>query len=103
MLGVGGRAEVAVGYAERLRATFPDLRPVVEDLFLRSSLLTLDGWGNAALGKRTCVCAAVAGYLMTGQHPADGTTCQPDAWPFATAPGGRQAPRPEVPAGLPLC
>jgi hypothetical protein len=46
--------------------------------------------------------AAVAGYLLTGELPADGTTCRPDAEPFAAAPGGQHAGRPDVPAGLPL-
>lgn len=93
VLVVGTRFDPATPYRQA--------RPYA-DLFPQSSLLTLDGWGHAALGKSACVDAAVAGYLLTGEPPADGTTCTPDAVPFAAVPGAREAPRPDVPAGIPL-
>jgi pimeloyl-ACP methyl ester carboxylesterase len=93
VLVVGTRFDPATPYRQA--------RPYA-DLFPRSSLLTLDGWGHAALGKSACVDAAVADYLLTGRPPGDGTTCRPDTEPFATGPGSRRAPRPDVPAGLPM-
>ena len=93
MLVIGTRFDPATPYRQT--------RPYA-DLFPRSSLLTLDGWGHTAIGKSACTDAAIADYLLTGEPPADGTTCQPDAQPFAAGPGARQAPQPDVPPGLPL-
>ena len=72
------------------------------ELFPAGHLLTLDGWGHTAIGKSVCVDAHIATYLVTGEPPADGTVCSPDAVPFAAAPGARTAPRIDVPPGLPF-
>jgi pimeloyl-ACP methyl ester carboxylesterase len=72
------------------------------DLFPGSRLLTLDGWGHTAIGKSTCVDAAIAAYLVDGAPPPDDSHCAPDAVPFAAQAGTLTAPRPDVPPGLPL-
>jgi len=72
------------------------------DLFPDGRLLTLEGWGHTAIGKSACVDAAIVRYLVGGAPPQDGATCAPDEVPFATPPGARKAPRPDVPPGVPL-
>jgi pimeloyl-ACP methyl ester carboxylesterase len=48
----------------------------------RSRLLTLDGWGHVAFGKRGCIADHVDRYLVTVALPPPGTTCRPDQRPF---------------------
>lgn len=71
------------------------------DLFPGSRLLTLDGWGHTSIGKSACVDTAIAGYLVAGDAPQDGTVCAPDAVPFTAQVGASTAPRPDAPPGLP--
>jgi hypothetical protein len=72
------------------------------DLFPDGRLLTLEGWGHTAIGKSTCVDAAIGRYLVGGTPPQDGAVCAPDEVPFTAPPAARGAPRPDVPPGLPL-
>ena len=48
----------------------------------RSRLLTLDGWGQVALGKSSCIRTHIARYIVRGALPPPGTTCKPDRRPF---------------------
>lgn len=47
-----------------------------------SRLLTYAGWGHCALGKSDCVDGHVAGYLLDGTLPPEGTVCPAPGNPF---------------------
>lgn len=49
-------------------------------------LLTLDGYGHAAVAKSACIDAAEARYFVDGELPAAGTVCPSDRQPFDPAP-----------------
>ena len=57
-------------------------------------LLTLEGYGHTSFGQGACIGGAVTKYLVTGDVPAEGTTCFPDRQPFdavPTTPGAQAA------------
>jgi pimeloyl-ACP methyl ester carboxylesterase len=58
----------------------------VSRLLPRSRLLTVHGWGHTSLLMSACADAAVTAYLVNLALPANGTVCEQDAVPFASAP-----------------
>lgn len=85
VLVIGTRFDPATPYvnAEELAGDLPGAR-----------LLTLEGYGHTSFGQGACVSGEVTKYLVTGETPADGTTCFPDRQPFdplPTAPGAQAA------------
>ena len=73
VLVIGNRFDPATPYAGA---------EVVADLLPSSRLLTLEGWGHTSIGLSGCVDDAVTGYLVDGEVPAEGATCQADRRPF---------------------
>ena len=55
----------------------------VRGLLPHSSLLSVHGWGHVSVFLSQCADQAVAGYLLTGTPPPDGTVCTQDVVPFA--------------------
>jgi pimeloyl-ACP methyl ester carboxylesterase len=99
VLVVGTRYDPATRYENAQR---------LADLLPSSRLLTLDGYGHAALAQSQCIDAAVGAYLVAGQLPEEGTVCTPDLAPFEVVPelraageDGRQAVRRELIDNLP--
>lgn len=95
VLVIGTRFDPATPYinAEELAADVPGAR-----------LLTLEGYGHTSFGQGSCIEGEVTKYLVTGETPAEGTTCFPDRQPFdplPTEPGGQAAAAARAAALLP--
>ncbi|UZN02355.1 alpha/beta hydrolase [Cellulomonas sp. S1-8] len=61
-----------------------------------SRLLSSDSWGHVAFGTSACATDTVGRYLLTGEVPAEGTTCVGDAQPFVEQPQSRTAQTPRM-------
>lgn len=57
----------------------------VAGLLPNSRLLTVNGWGHTTLFLSQCADEAVSSYLVDGTLPPEGTLCQQDWVPFASA------------------
>jgi pimeloyl-ACP methyl ester carboxylesterase len=57
----------------------------VSELLPSSRLLTVHGWGHTTLFYSAAADAYVAGYLLTGALPDEGTVCDADVVPFEMA------------------
>jgi pimeloyl-ACP methyl ester carboxylesterase len=55
-------------------------------LLTNSRLLSYAGWGHTATGRSACVADFVAGYLLNGTLPPEGTVCPANPSPFSTTP-----------------
>lgn len=55
---------------------------VVDQLMLRSRLLTIDGWGHTSLFLSSCATDVAAKYLLSGKLPKRGAVCRQDEVPF---------------------
>ncbi len=56
---------------------------IVDRLMPRSALLTVHGWGHTSLFLSGCADRAIARYLIRGETPPTGATCEQDEVPFA--------------------
>jgi pimeloyl-ACP methyl ester carboxylesterase len=95
VLVIGTRFDPATPYART--------RPFAAD-FEDARVLTVEGYGHTTLAVSRCADEAVARYLVDGQAPADGSTCEQDRAPFTPRPTTqRSAPdRPLLPTPVPL-
>jgi pimeloyl-ACP methyl ester carboxylesterase len=67
---------------------------LVERLLEDSRLLTVNGWGHTSLFVSDCADNIVADYLLRGDLPEKGVSCDPDVTPFgASLPAGHSGYR----------
>ncbi len=57
----------------------------VERLLTNSRLLTVNGWGHTSLFISECANSIVADYLLRGDIPEKGVSCDPDVTPFGAS------------------
>lgn len=91
---------VVIGTRYDPATPFASTRPFA-DRFPDARTVTVEGYGHTTLGVSACSDALVAGYLLEGTAPADGTTCDQDRAPFSAPTVLRETP-PEVDAPGPL-
>ncbi|MGL5861418.1 MAG: alpha/beta hydrolase, partial [Phycicoccus sp.] len=62
-----------------------------ESILPGSRLVTVEGWGHTTPGESRCADAYASTYLLTGQLPARGATCDSDEVPFLDDPARQSA------------